>query len=536
MERILYFLLIIQIAVTSCNDPKSRYRSVEKAINTLTADEFLNHMAALSSDEMMGRETGTPGFDSASNYIIEQLKLLDLKPGGINHTYKQPIDLRSANYKKETITVSINGDELEIDTEYIMWPYTEQEEIEFTAPLVFAGFGIEAPELNYNDLENLDLKGKVALVIGGAPSAFSDMEKAVISRRKTVQNTLIAKGAIGIITIYPRDSYTWPTLRHSASKRGLGYVTNNEKVSSIPGLMLNYVKGIDLLNSIGIDYQTLLNKITEGEPASFDLGINVSIKAKIDLESKPSHNVAAFIEGSDPILKNEFLIISAHLDHIGIGWPVNGDSIYNGSLDNASGASAILMLADLFSNMKTPKRSVLFLWVTGEEVGLLGSDYFARNPTIGLSSIVANQNIDMITGVIQETTDVIAYGYEHSNLSQSVDYAVDHLGMELTKDPYPEENFFVRSDQYSFVTNGYPAIWCLSGTTATNDSNDGNQKIENWWATRYHQLNDDMSQPMDHKGIEKELKLNFLVAYHIANLSESINWNKDNFLYDRFGE
>ena len=186
--------------------------------------------------------------------------------------------------------------------------------------------------------------------------------------------------------------------------------------------------------------------------------------------------------------------------------------------------------------MAPPKRSILFLWLTGEEKGLLGSEFFARYPTIKPRKIVANLNIDGIIGMIVESSDIIAYGYEHSNLSLSVDFAAKRMGMTLSADPLPEQNIFVRSDQYSFVKEGYPALYIVSGRTAADKSLNGLSKFNQWLQHRYHQPDDDMSQPMDLTGIEKELEVNFLTAYHRVNKLDTVKWNEDSFLSRRFSK
>jgi len=511
----------------------------DDTLEAITYDEFLEHLGILSADSMMGRGTGEPGYDLASSYVIDKIKEFGLKPGGESGTYKQPITFIETSLIKSSITACINGDTLKMGSDFAMSPLTSMKEVKIDAPLVFAGFGIEAPELNYNDFENLDVKGKVAIIINEAPKSFSTVERAVLTNIEMVQNTLIKNGAIGLITVFPESFeylYSWPMINKIYSSRKLRYANEKETVTQIPGFILNYRNAETIFKTAGKDYKSILETLIGGKPVSFDLDIDVSFKAKFKHKTKLSHNVAAILEGDDPDLKDEYLVISAHLDHLGTGVPINGDTIYNGTFDNASGCSAILTLAHRFSNMEAPRRSIIFLWFTGEEHGLLGSEYFAKYPTIDATKIVANQNLDAIVGLISESSDVIAFGYEYSQLAKSVDFAANKMGMTISKDPYPEQNFFVRSDQFSFVKQGYPAIWVVSGMTAMYDSVDGHQKFQEWMTTRYHKPNDDMLQPMNFRGTEKELKINFLVAYHIANQLESTDWVKNSFLYKKFNQ
>ena len=208
--------------------------------------------------------------------------------------------------------------------------------------------------------------------------------------------------------------------------------------------------------------------------------------------------------------------------------------MYNGTLDNASGSSALLTLASVLTRMDAPRRSILFLWVTAEESGLLGAEYFARFPTVSPRRIVANQNIDGVMGMITAATDVLAFGYEHSNLSQAVDYAVSLTGTPVSPDPTPEENLFIRSDQYAFVRNGIPAIWVQGGRTGLDPARDPQAELDKWIVERYHKPSDDFVQPLDLEGVRRELRANLLVTYHITNEMGPIEWDPDSFLYRRW--
>jgi Zn-dependent M28 family amino/carboxypeptidase len=255
------------------------------------------------------------------------------------------------------------------------------------------------------------------------------------------------------------------------------------------------------------------------------------VSARFIHQTFESANVAARLPGSDPILRDEHLVVTAHLDHLGIGAPVEGDSIYNGTLDNASGSAALLTLASVLTRMEAPRRSVLFLWVTAEEFGMLGAEYFARFPTVAPGRVVANQNIDGVMGMIAAASDVLAFGYEHSNLSDAVDFAVARTGTPVSPDPTPEENLFIRSDQYAFVREGIPAIWVQAGRTSTDPDIDAQGALDEWIATRYHRPNDDGDQPMDLEGVRTELRANLLVTYYIVNEMGPIRWHPDSFLY-----
>ena len=244
----------------------------------------------------------------------------------------------------------------------------------------------------------------------------------------------------------------------------------------------------------------MLGRLRAGEPTSFELDAEAHIRGRFVHESFESANVVARLPGTDPALADEHLVLTAHLDHLGIGTPEEGDSIYNGTLDNASGSAALLTIASTLTRMDAPRRSILFLWVTAEESGLLGTEYFARYPTLAEGRVVANQNIDGVMGMIAAATDVLAFGYEHSNLSEAVDYAVDRTGMPVSPDPTPEENLFIRSDQYAFVRQGVPAIWVQAGRTSLDPAVDAQEQLDRWIVERYHSPDDDSEQPIDMEG------------------------------------
>ncbi len=242
-----------------------------------------------------------------------------------------------------------------------------------------------------------------------------------------------------------------------------------------------------------------------------------------------SPNIAAILPGSDPQLKNEYVVFTAHADHLGIGDPVNGDSIYNGAGDNASGTSALIEIARAFTRSQQPiRRSLLFIAVTGEEEGLLGSDYYANNPTVPLSQIVANVNMDEVS-FLYDFKDIVPLGAEHSSLGAVADDVAHHMGLTVSPDPAPEEVYFVRSDQYSFVEQGVPSIYIGEGYQAVDPKLDGQKMQRDWETTRYHMPSDDMAQPLDFNALVKCTRVDLAVGYEIAQQTGRPHWNKGDF-------
>ena len=245
-------------------------------------------------------------------------------------------------------------------------------------------------------------------------------------------------------------------------------------------------------------------------------------------------NVVAMLPGSDPVLKNEYVVIGGHLDHVGITKPVKGDSICNGMWDNASGSAAIVAIAKAFTKLpEKPKRSIVFVLFTGEEKGLLGSAYFAKNTKIPNGKMVACLNIDML-GALFEVKDIIPLGYTHSNLSEAVNFAGKELNIIVDNNKEEEENYIQRSDQMSFLKNGIPALNVGMGYTAVNPKINAQKEVEKWMKKTYHQPSDDLNQSYDEKAFLQSMQVQYLTAYYIANHMESVNWNTDSWIYKKY--
>lgn len=536
MSKFTYLLLII-VSLAACNQTSEKqYNTIDQALAEVNIEEYKNHLAFLSSDELAGRFPGEAGYDSAAAYVVQNVRSMGLLPGGVDGTYRQPIQFTKAIMKPSTITVKLDGKTLEHEKDFLMPPVME--DVSFSGKVVFVGGGLDTPELNYSDLDGIDLEGKVAMHLWRTvPDDFGIIERAV--HLNLFKKNLIERGAVGFISIISRDVMNelgrpWPLFKWAVSRPAMTYISPDPEPYR-SGIIVNYQTAEAWFEKDGKKLPELIEQIKSGVPVSYETSLSIEVASSSDRKQITSSNVVAILEGSDPQLKNEFLVISAHLDHDGISNPVENDSIYNGTIDNASGSAALLVLADKFSRMK-PKRSIMFLWVTAEERGLLGSEYFAKYPTIDASQIVANQNIDGVMNLIAGAKDIIAYGYEHSNLAESVNYSIGKLGLDRAEDPKPEQTYFVRSDQYSFVKEGIPAIWIAGAYTSLYDSIDALAQHDAWTKNRYHKPSDDMSQPLDFEAAMSELKANLLIAHHITSELDSVSWNTDGFLYKTFAE
>jgi Zn-dependent M28 family amino/carboxypeptidase len=271
-------------------------------------------------------------------------------------------------------------------------------------------------------------------------------------------------------------------------------------------------------------------------PKGFDLPLSIQLASTSTHSSISSPNVAAILEGSDPNLKNEYVVYSAHSDHIGFAKTVKQDKINNGAMDNATGTSVLMETARLFSQLdERPKRSILFLAVTGEEKGLLGSDYYAQNPTVPEGAMVANVNLDMPI-LTYEFADVIAFGANHSDMKNSVTKAAEKIGLELSPDPMPEQALFTRSDHYSFVKQGIPSVFLVPGFKSADPEIDGSKQFSQFLKTNYHKPGDDFSQNFNWKAATKFSEVNYLIGLTLANQTQRSSWNKGDFFGDTFSK
>jgi hypothetical protein len=514
---------------------------VLKGINPMA---IKGHMTFLSQDLLKGRRPGSDGFEIASTYVESQFINLGLLPTfGDSFRQNFPLIKATVNFENSQISL-INGEkinELEIGKQFLLSTYYGAKYSEISAPIVFIGYGISAHEFSYNDYANIDVKGKIVVYINGAPDNFPNSERAYYSGANVKNQLAIENGAIGVISFnHPSDTRrTWSSSVNRARNGEFKWqseegITMNgfPELKAVAMYNNEYLKDL-FVNAPG-KLELILSLFEKGKSASFPLNISAKMQVETEKEILPSHNIIGEIKGSDPKLKDEYLVYAAHLDHLGIGSTVNGDSIYNGAHDNAAGVSILLEIAKTYQALEVkPKRSVLFAIVTGEESGLLGSDYLANNPPIGKEKMVANISMDM-PFFFHPVLDIVPYGAIHSSLGNQTKEAADILGLELSPDPFPEQVVFIRSDHYSFIKKGIPALFIKSGfKTIASDTIDRAFSDVNWRKTHYHTPQDDMNQPFDFNAAATHVKVNFLIGYLVTNDTAIPSWNKGDFFGDK---
>ncbi len=497
-----------------------------------------DYVKVLANDNMQGRETGSPGLRKAEAFVVEQLKKNGLQPAGVDGFY-QPVrfisrqivekDCSAAlirNGKTEPLKI---GEDAIFSTRADLAPHVE-------APLVFAGYGLSIPEKNYDDLAGLDLKGKVAVIFSGSPA---DIPGALASHYQTAKErwkALRKAGVIGVIALPNPTSMDVPWSRIALNRTHPSMELVGPEFNETEGeqlvLFFNPAHAEKLFEGSGHSFQEIAELGKDRKPLPrFPLPVSIKATTKVNKTNVESANIIARLPGSDPQLKDQYVVLSAHIDHIGTGEPINGDRIYNGAMDNASGSAVLLDVASsLKKNPANLKRSLLFVFVTGEEKGLLGSKYFATHPTVDPKSMVADINIDMFLPIIPLKT-LTVYGLDESDLGDLARAAAAARGYTVQPDPEPLRNVFIRSDQYNFIVHGIPALM-MDVAPITEEQ----KKVKKDWLThRYHAPSDDLQQPVDLSAAAGYEEVVRTLMIKVADDSERPAWKQDSF-FRRYAE
>jgi hypothetical protein len=522
--------------------------AAEEAMATIRPEAIRADMGFLADDLLEGRGTATRGHELAAKFMASEFAGMGLEPAGDKGTYFQNVPLRSARPDQEkTELVLTRGGEaktLVFRRDFIAPGDPGRTETTVEAPVVYVGFGVTAAEQRYDDYKGIDAKGKIVALVFEAPN-FESSLKAHYSSFEVKAANAVAHGAVGMIVL--DDPVLEQLYSYSEQVRDLAFPQlrwldergrPNDYFSDLKGGgFLNLESAKKFFEGSGHTAEEVFEAAKTGKPLSFVMPMTARIHNVTKLDDVHSPNVVAKLEGSDPVLKNEYVVFTAHLDHLGIGEPVNGDKIYNGALDNASGSAILMEIARALHGMKQrPKRSILFVAVTGEEAGLLGSDYFAHYPTVAKDSIVANVNMDE-DEMLWPLQDIVAFGAEHSSLDNVVHKAAARMHLVISPDPMPEEVAFIRSDQYSFVKQGIPAVALSAGFKSDDPKIDPAAIFKNWEQTRYHQPSDDMEQPgLDFNEAAKYARFVFLCGYLITEEMGRPTWNKGDFFGEHYGK
>jgi Zn-dependent M28 family amino/carboxypeptidase len=496
-----------------------------------------SHVAALADDKLQGRDTGSEGHRKAAEYVAREFQKLGLEPAGMSG-YIQPVKFRSKEIDEAHSRLSLVGKDGEEPVSLgpdaiISLRVDPASSVE--ADLVFVGFGLSNEEAGHDDFKGLDVRGKVVVYLSGAPTSIAGPLAAHMQSAGEKGDLLRRVGAIGAVVIQNPKNMDIPWERSSLARfmpaMSLAETSMDDNRGLSIGIGWNPARANKLLAGSGHTFAEILDAADNGKPMPH-FAIPTRIKATVAVKRADvvSQNVAAILPGTDPALKKEYVVFSAHLDHVGVGKPINGDAIYNGAMDNASGIAAMLDVAAMIKESGAKlRRSVLFVAVTGEEKGLLGSRFFANFPTVDPKSMVADINTDMFLPLYPMKRLTI-YGLDESDLGDDASIVAKSLDVAPEPDPEPRRNIFIRSDQYSFIRRGIPSIALKVGFAKGSPEELLSKK---WLTERYHAPSDDLNQPVDKSSAAAFDALVAKLLERVANRDQRPRWKESSF-FKRF--
>ena len=498
-----------------------------------------SHVQYLADDKLEGRNTGSEGHRQAAAYVAGEFERAGLQPAGVEG-YVQPVRFLTRKLVESESSLALIrggaaeplalGDDAIIGTRVDPAPSLE-------APVVFAGYALTVPEMQFDDLAGLDLRGKIVLYISGGPSNIPGPLRSHYQTAAERGVFLERAGVVGTIAIQNPHHMDLPWQRIALSSRQASMSLADPALDDRHGLRfgagVNPARADKWFAGSGHSFSELVALADAGKPLPrFPLQVSVRAKTAVERSEVESQNVAGILPGADPALRDQYVVLSAHLDHLGIGEPINGDRIYNGAMDNASGVASLIDIAEsLHESHAKLRRSLLFVAVTGEEKGLLGSKFFAAHPTVKPASMVADLNVDMFLPLFP-LRSVTVYGLNESDLGDEIRAAGKARGIAIQDDLEPERNIFIRSDQYSFIRRGIPALTFKTGW----EKGSPEEKIAKTWLTeRYHAPSDDTHQPVDLECAARFNGLLLALAEDVANRTERPHWKETSF-FRRFAE
>jgi len=535
MNRLILLFSIALTSFISCNNSENKSDSNESsALNSITEEGFIRTVKDLSSDEFQGRLPFTEGETKTINYIKEQFLGNGLVPGnGTSFFQEVPLVEITSHPNNELVFQGKDGKiSLKHTEDFVMGSRQVKENIHIKdSELIFAGFGIVAPEYNWNDYEDLDVKGKTVVVMINDPgyydkSLFKGETMTYYGRWTYKFEEAARQGATGLLIIHDTGaaSYGWNVVRSGWNGPQMALLSddNGASLTEIEG-WISAKAAKKMFELAGVD----TNVMTEAKKPGFkaiDLGLKTSADIKNEIKKSTSHNVIGKLVGTKR--PDEVIIYAGHWDHLGIGEAVDGDSIYNGAVDNATGIAAIIEIAKAFKNAEVPpERTILFIGLTAEEQGLLGSEYYATHPIFPLAKTVANINIDAMdpTGA---TKDITMIGYGQSELDSYVEDVAKTQNRVVKGDPKPSAGYFFRSDHFNFAKVGVPAIYAGGGVDFIDQSEEAKNKRAQFEG-RYHTQKDEYDPAYwQLDGIMKDIKLFYEIGYKLSMETTFPKWKE----------
>lgn len=532
----LFFIVVIALLSTGV----LRAQDVPSSVLSAIQPEWIApHIRFLASDRLEGRETTKRGLRIAADYVAAQFATVGLEPASAEGFVLRMPMRHSTVAGSPTLVLEKAGArrELAYDADFLVQPDINRDSVAFAGPLVFVGYGLSLPTHGYDDYAGIDARGKVVVVIPGGPEKVPSDERGHATLFASKEANAKAHGAVGMVSLVPAPA---AVLRERPFRQLVGYSWRGP--DGVPHTLffenqatprLTATGTAALFELAGRALAEIVPKLQQGTPQSFEMPVRIAFSGRFTQVDTASWNTAAVLRGSDPARRDEYLVYSAHMDHVGVGAPVNGDSVHHGALDNAGGTATLIAMARAFAALpERPARSVLFLALSGEEKGILGSDWFVRHGPVPASRIVANVNMDNYL-MLAEVRDLAAYGASYSTLDDMVNRSLGSLGIAPSADAAPEQMIFTRSDHYPFMRQGIPAVMLFNGRQSGDRGRDGSTMLRQWLGNVHHTPRDTYDQGIDWGAGVSYAKANFLIGYEVATAAERPRWKGNLFFLER---
>jgi Zn-dependent M28 family amino/carboxypeptidase len=536
-SSLVVLLFALSAAQTAPKQAKSSSTAApQAALQSISADRMLQNIKTLSSDEFEGRGPGSRGEERTVQFLEKQFKDIGLEPGNPDGTYIQKVPMVGIT-PDPNMKLDFDGKvpQPQFQKDYVAWTKRVVETASIDAPMVFVGYAAQAPEYQWDDFKGVDVKGKVLVVLindppDPDPKVFGGKAMTYYGRWTYKFEKAAEKGAAGCLIIHQTDraGYPWEVVRNSwgSEQFDLSTLDKNMKRVAIEG-WITHDLATAVFKAAGKDLAALEKLAATRGFKPVDLGIRAKLTVHNKLRNIDSRNVIGKITGSDPQEKEQYVIYTAHWDHFGIGPEVNGDKIYHGAADNASGVAALLEMARAYKQLPKPaKRTLLFLSVTGEEQGLLGSRYYAEHPLYPVAKTMLNVNMDGMN-TLGKTKDIVMIGRGQSNIDELVDSLVKAQGRVVKPDPEPEKGFYYRSDHFSFAKVGVPAFDPNDGIDFIGKPAGWGMKMrDQYTANDYHKPSDKVKDYWNLSGAVEDAQLYFEVGYKVSNGQFTPQWKQ----------
>lgn len=544
-------ILSILLLIVACQPSAN----LDDAVQSITEQSLLNHIEILSSDDFEGRAPATRGDSLTIDYMVGQLEQMGIDPGMSDGSYIQEVPLLSQRVDRSSAVLNIrkNGvvvDELDYSTQFMAWPSNEAEEVRIrNAEVIYVGYGIQAPEYDWDDYKGVDVSGKIVVFKNSDPShdpdIFEGNTRLYYGRWSYKFEKAEEMGALGAIIIHttPTAGYPWLVVSNSWGRERFSLKGGDSMNENIPEFnsWLTQQSSARLLEHGGLGLREALDAATSRDFKPIKLeGVTIDVDLNAVYSDLATRNVIGKLEGTDRSLRDEYVIFSAHHDHLGITFPVEGDSINNGAWDNASGVSAVLESAKALKMVENElRRSVKFIFVGAEEMGLLGSLYWSQNPTVHPGKVSANINLDSMQ-IFGETNDMVLIGYGRNSITDIFKQQIEEAGRVAVRDLQPEQGIFYRSDHFSFARIGIPAIYPNGGRDFIDKPDNWSAVADSVRAANYHAVSDEINEFWDMAGMENDVRLILRASFDIINRDEMMSWTpgdefeaiRQHFLHD----